>query len=91
MDTVVIEHVPVSDLPVAWRARLSKAAFAPSSEVTVRLEQETAEPQRELPLDITANPLFGMWCDRTDLADVAAYVQQLRQPRFGSDGFPRPA
>ena len=27
---------------------------------------------------------FGMWADRTDLADVAAHVRTLRQGRFGA-------
>lgn len=28
------------------------------------------------------DPLFGMWRDREDMADVAAYVRKLRAPRI---------
>jgi hypothetical protein len=28
------------------------------------------------------NPLFGMWKDREEMADVEAYVRNLRAPRF---------
>ncbi|MEZ5451973.1 MAG: DUF2281 domain-containing protein [Thiothrix sp.] len=27
-------------------------------------------------------PLYGLWQDREDMADPAAYVRQLRRPRF---------
>ena len=30
------------------------------------------------------NPLFGMWRDREDLADVEGYIRRIRAPRFGS-------
>jgi hypothetical protein len=61
MNAVVIEHVPVSELPALWRAKLFEAAFARASQVTVRLEQESVSPQEhEMPLDVTENPLFGM-------------------------------
>ena len=29
------------------------------------------------------HPAFGLWANRADLADVAAYVQNLRKGRFG--------
>ena len=34
----------------------------------------------------TDNPLFGMWRDHEDMADVAGYVRKLRAPRFNGDG-----
>ena len=37
MNTVVIEHVALNELPVAWRARLHVAKHA---RVTVRIEEE---------------------------------------------------
>ena len=43
MNAIVIEHVPVAELPPAWR-------------------------------------------DREDMADVAAYVRKLREPRYRRDG-----
>lgn len=73
MNTVVIEHVRVGDLPEAWRARLP----TPEAWVTVRIEEEPAHAA-----DLTDDPLFGMWRDRDDMEDVAAYVRHLRAPRF---------
>lgn len=98
MNAVVFEHVPVSELPAAWRAKLSKAAFARMTQVTVRIEEEegggegAADPPERAPSSaITANPLFGMWRDRNAMADVAAHVRDLRGPRFNPDGSPRKA
>ena len=31
-----------------------------------------------------ASPAFGMWKDRTDMADVEAHVRRLRAERFGA-------
>ena len=82
MNAVVIEHVPVAELPLAWRAKLAKSTDAL---VTVRIEEEaqTSVPGEEF---VTDDPLFGMWRDREDMADVAAYVRNLRVSRFNDDG-----
>jgi hypothetical protein len=81
MNTVVIEHVPLNDLPAAWRARLPAASNA---RVTVRIEEEAGEQTAQpAPAD---NPLFGMWQDREDTADVDAYARRLRSPRYNLDG-----
>lgn len=77
MNAVVIEHVALNELPASWRARLP---IAPNMRVTVRIEEEP-EPQPASTSPATDNPLFGMWQDREDLADVAAYARQLRAPR----------
>lgn len=77
MNAIVIEHVELNELPAAWRARL---LIAPTTRVTVRIEEETASPTA------TDNPMFGMWRDREDLADVNAYVRQLRAPRYPAEG-----
>ncbi len=74
MNTLVIEHVAIDDLPAAWRAKMQGSV---SQSVTVRIEEEP-EQQNEL----TENPMFGMWQDRTEMADVAGYVAKLRAPRF---------
>lgn len=77
MNTVVIEHVALNELPAAWRSRLP---IASNMRVTVRIEEE----QESEPASTSAannNPLFGLWKDREDLADVAAYARQLRAPR----------
>jgi hypothetical protein len=79
MNAVVIEHVPVAELPPAWREKLAKTA---GTLVTVRIEEEAqAAPAEEF---ITDDPAFGIWRDREDMADVADYVRRVRQPRVGS-------
>ena len=80
MNAVVIEHVALNELPAAWRARL---LIAPDTRVTVRIEEE-AEPTT--PPALTDNPMFGMWRDREEMADVDAYVRKLRAPRYRPDG-----
>lgn len=82
MNAVVFEHVPVAELPEKWRARLTQQAG--SATVTVRIEEEVqAAPAEEF---VTDDPLFGMWRDREDMADVAGYVRKLRASRFNDDG-----
>lgn len=81
MNTVVIEHVALNELPAAWRARLPVATGA---RVTVRIEEEEAGQVAQTAL--ADNPLFGMWQDREDTADVAAYARRLRAPRYNVDG-----
>jgi hypothetical protein len=82
MNAVVFEHVPVDDLPPAWREKLAKAAGAL---VTVRIEEE---PQAAASAEefVTDDPAFGIWRDREDMADVSAYVRKIRQPRYNRDG-----
>jgi len=43
--------------------------------VTVRIEEESFATD-------DAHLALGMWRDRDDLADVAAYIRRLRAPRF---------
>jgi hypothetical protein len=80
MNAVVFEHVPVAELPEKWRV---KFANADDALVTVRIEQESQGAAAEPFAD---DPLFGMWRDREDMADVAAYVRKLRASRFNDDG-----
>ncbi len=79
MNAVVFEHVPLSELPAAWRVKLPQMA---SNQVRVRIEEEDAQP---LAFE-TNDPAFGIWRDREDMADVQAYVRKLREPRYGRDG-----
>jgi hypothetical protein len=81
MNALVFEHVPVTELPEKWRARLNPAGGAT---VTVRIEEEA----QSAPADafVTDDPLFGMWRDREDMADVAGHVRKLRASRFNDDG-----
>lgn len=78
METVVFKHVRVTDLPEQWRSKLKVGAGAT---VTVGIE-----PDAKADGDATDNPLFAMWRDREDMADVAGYVRKLRAARFGEDG-----
>lgn len=80
MNTIVIEHVALNELPAAWRARL---LIAPNTRVTVRIEEE-AEPAT--PSTSTDNPMFGMWRDQEEMANVDGYVLKLRAPRYRPDG-----
>lgn len=82
MNVIVIEHVPVAELPQAWRAKLAKSA---DTHVTVRIEEESqdAAPAGQF---VTDDPAFGIWRGREDIADVAAYVRNLRTPRYSRDG-----
>ena len=73
MSALVIEHVKISELPEAWRAKLP---VAENARVTVRIEEETTGVEAEGDL------LFGMWRDREDMTDVEVYVSKLRAPRF---------
>jgi hypothetical protein len=75
MNAVVIEHVPLAELPEAWRAKLQLIA---SAQVRVSIEEEAQPSAFE-----TKDPAFGIWRDREDMADVQAYVRNQRQPRYG--------
>ncbi|MCE2917826.1 MAG: hypothetical protein ACOVOT_16560 [Rubrivivax sp.] len=85
MNAVVIEHVPVAELPQAWRDKLGDGLVdALYARVTVRIEEEPASaPAEEF---VTDDPAFGIWRDRDDLADVQAYIRRVRAPRFNRDG-----
>ena len=55
--------------------------------MTVRIEAEDNEKQTAAPF--ADDPLFGMWNDREDMADVAGYIRAIRAPRFTDDGTSR--
>ncbi len=54
--------------------------------MTVRIEEQA---QDQVPKDFADDPLFGMWRDREDMADVAGYMRKLRASRFNDDGSQR--
>ena len=81
MNAIVLEHVKVTELPDAWRAKL---AHIPSTTVTVRIEAE-AQSQGQIAALDSDDLLFGMWRDREDMRDVADYVRTLRASRFNHD------
>ncbi len=82
--SVVFEHVKVGDLPEAWRKKVARPADA---HVTVRIEDETAvaDSERQVPAS-GEDPAFGIWRDREDMADVAAYLRKIRAPRYPRTG-----
>ena len=82
MNAVVIEHVKVAELPEAWR---NKLAIPADAHVTVRIEDEAAQPATAT-AQPDADPAFGIWRDREDMADVEAYIRKLRAPRYNRDG-----
>jgi len=79
MNAVVVEHVQITELPEAWRGRL---ALVPGTTVTVRIEAEGSAQAIER---ATEDPVFGMWHDREDMADVASYIRSIRSSRFNFD------
>jgi len=83
MNSIVIEHVPVTELPEAWRARLTESA---SATVTVRIEEEAQKLPSTAGEFVTDDPAFGIWRDREDMSDVAAHLRKLRAPRYNRDG-----
>jgi len=84
MNEIVIEHVPVADLPEAWRDQLGDDLSRRSdARVTVRIEAEPARIADQAGVERVDDPLFGMWRDREDIRDVAGYVRRMRAPRFG--------
>lgn len=74
MNTIVIEHVAIEDLPAAWRKHLPPLQKA-KLRVVIEEERDSQEPSN-------TTSAFGMWRDRQDLDDVANAVRQLREPRF---------
>ena len=87
MNEIVLEHVPLSDLPQAWRDKLDRELVGGSSGadglVTVRIEAERAAGAAAT--EHADDPLFGMWQDRDDMNDVADYIRRIRAPRFNAD------
>ena len=79
MNAVVIEHVPLADLPLAWRDKLPKAKFARKSHVTVRIEQEEVLPspgdkEQAALTAVMANPMTAaVWAFVIVLGRLIAY------------------
>jgi hypothetical protein len=73
MTTIVFEHVPVSELPLAWRHRLAEQAALPHHPVTIRIESTDPSP---------ATRLFDLLDGGPDLADVSGYLRTIRTPQY---------
>lgn len=83
MTGIVIEHVPVAELPLAWREKLGQVT---DGCVTVRIDAEGDQAEVRGASEFAEDPLFGMWRDRQDIADVGRYVREIRASRFNRDG-----
>lgn len=59
--------------------------------VTVRIEAEGNPVKAQGEAKFANDPLFGMWRDRDDMADVAGYIRTIRAPRFSAEGSGRAA
>jgi hypothetical protein len=77
VEKIVIEHVKASELPESWTRSL-KSKRDKTFTVTLLPEQSP----KQLGLAGKPNQTFGMWADRNELQDVAAYVRKLRQSRY---------
>ena len=77
--TVVIEGVMASALPEAWRQRVKAKGNEVLTVTIAKRRTETAAKATKQP-----NATFGMWADRADVSDPAAYVRGLRQTRTSS-------
>jgi hypothetical protein len=53
--------------------------LAEGTEVVVRIEPVASSPHRGGEDDFASLPFFGMWADREDLADSAAWVRKERE------------
>jgi len=73
--TVVLDDVKASDLPKAWRRRVKAK---PDERLTVTIARRGGKTSKK------PNATFGMWADRADVPDPAAYVRALRRPRSAS-------
>ena len=77
--TVVLEDVKASELPEAWRRRVKAKANEVLTVTIAKRKMKTVGKTAKKP-----NATFGMWADRADANDPAAYVRALRQPRTTS-------
>jgi hypothetical protein len=52
--------------------------------LVVRIEANT--PTEAAVAALETNALFGLWKDRSELADVAEFINDLREPRYSPAG-----
>lgn len=77
MTTIQIE------LPEAT-AQAARAAGLLTSQALERLLNEALQ-RKQITAEFADDPLFGMWRDRQDMADVDAYIRRIRASRFNRD------
>lgn len=75
-----LEHVAGNELPADWQRRMH---VHPGERYTIIVLPETrAGTIPKSRLKRSQQPLIGLWKDREDMRDVAAYVRELRKPRY---------
>ena len=74
--TIVLEGIKASELPEAWRTRVKAKADELLTVTIAKRKAGSGTRAAKKP-----NATFGMWADRTEINDPAAYVRALRQPR----------
>jgi prevent-host-death family protein len=75
---------------VDLRYRMKDVLRAIDRGETVTVLYRGKEKAQLVPIDSTKkpkmkvrdHPAFGMWADREDMKDPAAYVRKIREPRF---------
>lgn len=77
--TVVIDNVRPSELPEAWRQRVKAKGDEVLTVTIAKRKTQAAAKTAKKP-----NATFGMWADRADVNDPAAYVRAIRQTRASS-------
>lgn len=75
MQSILLEHIQVKDLPESWRQKINAS---PETRVRVHIEEETSEATG-------ANSLFGLWKDNAATQNVETYINQIREPRWKKD------
>ena len=86
------QHVAEVEDFVEFLAAKSKrrAALDRLLSIVPALEAAGVEPMTEDEIAaeefVAGNPMFGMWRDREDMADVADHVRSIRAARFNDDG-----
>ena len=79
MTTIQIE------LPEAT-AKAARDAGLLTPQALDRLLNDALKRQQAAEAFETNDPAFGIWRDREDMADVAAYVSTIRAGRYSRDG-----
>lgn len=72
------------ELPDAT-AQAAREAGLLTPEALDRLLNEALRRKQQAATFADNDPLFGMWRDREDMADVSAYIREIRASRFNRD------
>lgn len=74
-------------LPDQLAQDAQRAGLLASARLEQWLREQLTAAQQKAPTAEKSmpDPAFGMWQDRTDMADTAAYLRQVRAQRVGSN------